>query len=158
MRVNHNDAKTGKSKALELLNQRKPQFPPDVYYIRRSPRLLEKFVENKRALNRMVLEAPSGSKESYKIFQLKENDIQSSRYLQNSPTISEADPFWKKPVYEPRHTSVRDTDDLRRILDSSGTRKHADGNSLRAAWDLEDRFYKKEVVIPKERRKISLLM
>ena len=37
------DAKT---KALSLLNKKKPQFPPDVYYIRRNPEVLNKFLEN----------------------------------------------------------------------------------------------------------------
>ena len=35
-----------KSKALSLLNKKKPQFPPDVYYIRRNPEVLSKFLDN----------------------------------------------------------------------------------------------------------------
>ena len=35
-----------KSKALNFLNKKKPQFPPDVYYIRRNPEMLNKFLEN----------------------------------------------------------------------------------------------------------------
>ena len=35
-----------KLQALSLLNKRKPQFPPDVYYIRRSPDLLSKFLHD----------------------------------------------------------------------------------------------------------------
>ena len=37
------DAKT---QALNLLNKKKPQFPPDVYYIRRNPEMLTKFLEH----------------------------------------------------------------------------------------------------------------
>ena len=35
-----------KCSVLDKLNQRKPQFPPDVYYIRRNPQVLNKFLEN----------------------------------------------------------------------------------------------------------------
>ena len=31
---------------LELLNERTPQHPPDVYFIRRSPKTLKKFLKN----------------------------------------------------------------------------------------------------------------
>ena len=35
-----------KSKVLSLLNRRKPQYPPDVYYIRRKPDVLKLYLND----------------------------------------------------------------------------------------------------------------
>ena len=42
--LNYRDARL---KALHLLNTKKPQFPPDVYYIRRNPDVLKTFLNDK---------------------------------------------------------------------------------------------------------------
>ena len=36
---------TARKRALKLLNQTKPEHPPDIYYIRRNDKLLEKYLD-----------------------------------------------------------------------------------------------------------------
>ena len=39
------DSKSARNRAVKLLNYRKQQFPPDIYYIRRDPVLYEKYLD-----------------------------------------------------------------------------------------------------------------
>ena len=45
-----------KNKALSVLNTRKPQYPPDVYYIRRNPNVLQNYLKNRNTLDHMYTE------------------------------------------------------------------------------------------------------
>ena len=46
-----------RKRALTLLNHRKPEHPPDIYFIRRKPELLEKYLD-KTEMETLVNDAP----------------------------------------------------------------------------------------------------
>jgi len=57
---------------LEALNSHKPQFPPDVYFVRRNPRLLDRYMRNPTEFDELVKESSPAQKLTYKLFSLDE--------------------------------------------------------------------------------------
>lgn len=45
-------------RAKKILNFHKPEYPPEIYYIRRTPALMDKYLRNKEELNQVVRDAP----------------------------------------------------------------------------------------------------
>ena len=69
--LNYSEAR---SKALHLLNNKKPQFPPDVYYIRRNPEVLKTFLNHKEHITNLQKEQSPAQRISYQMFQLTDAD------------------------------------------------------------------------------------
>ena len=58
-----------RQRALKLLNHRKPEHPPDIYFIRRKPELLDKYLDQQE-MEMLVREAPPKFKLNYNLFRL----------------------------------------------------------------------------------------
>ena len=58
-----------RGRALKLLNGKKPQHPPDIYFIRRQPDLLDKYLDQEE-MQDLVNVAPNKSKLNYNLFSL----------------------------------------------------------------------------------------
>lgn len=58
-----------KQRAIQLLNHRKPEHPPDIYFIRRNPKLLDKYLNNNE-MDTLMKEASRRQQFSYKLFGL----------------------------------------------------------------------------------------
>ena len=52
-----------------MLNYKKPEHPPDIYFIRRKPELLDKYLDESE-MNDLVKEAPQKFKLNYNLFRL----------------------------------------------------------------------------------------
>ena len=66
-----------KNRFLKLLNYKLPQHPPDVFYIRRRPDLVKKYL-NPIEYKNLVNSALPKHKKSYEYFKLKEADLNNS--------------------------------------------------------------------------------
>jgi hypothetical protein len=51
------------------LNYRKPEHPPDIYFIRRNPQLLDKYLDQEE-MDALIKEAPPKFKLNYNLFKL----------------------------------------------------------------------------------------
>lgn len=56
-----------KIKVLEQLNYKKPQFPPDVFYIKSRPDLIKKYLDPKE-YQKLIDEAEPKKRDYYKFF------------------------------------------------------------------------------------------
>ena len=52
-----------------MLNYKKPEHPPDIYFIRRNQELLNKFMDD-REMNKLIKEANPRYRDNYKLFSL----------------------------------------------------------------------------------------
>ena len=59
-----------RKRARSILNYREPQHPPDIYYIRRTPDLLNRFLHDDEEMNKVVENVPENLKHNYEIFKL----------------------------------------------------------------------------------------
>ena len=58
---------------MHLLNHRKPEHPPDIYFIRRNQNMLERYL-NQREMDGLIKEAPTRAQHAYKLFELNPNE------------------------------------------------------------------------------------
>jgi hypothetical protein len=65
-----------RGRALRLLNRKRPEHPPDIYFIRRKPEMLNKYLDIEE-MQDLVKEAPPKFKLNYNLFRLdpEEKDI-----------------------------------------------------------------------------------
>ena len=56
-------------RACNLLNYRKPEHPPDIYFIRRKPHMLDKYLD-KQEMHSIINDAPNKYRLNYELFQL----------------------------------------------------------------------------------------
>ena len=58
------------------MNRRKPEHPPDIYFIRRKPEMLHKYLDNEE-MHSIVSDAPNKHRLNYELFKLDpvEKDI-----------------------------------------------------------------------------------
>ena len=71
-----------KQKALHLLNYKLPQYPPDVFYIRRNPDMVKKYL-NPNEYNTLIERAQPPLKYSYHLFALSPKDINYKESIRN---------------------------------------------------------------------------
>ena len=64
----HACSRDAKAQALLLLNKKKPQFPPDVYFIRRNEQALTKYLDNKSELRELKKDQSPQQRLSYQMF------------------------------------------------------------------------------------------
>ena len=54
-----------KKRARSILNYRQPQHPPDIYYIRRTPDLLSKYLHDDDEMQKVVENVPESLRHNY---------------------------------------------------------------------------------------------
>lgn len=57
------------------LNTKEPQYPPDIYYIRRNERYLRTYLTDKSKIQRMLSKATPDCQQRFELFKLKEEDL-----------------------------------------------------------------------------------
>lgn len=80
-----------RQKALFRLNYRRPEHPPDVYYIRRDPNLVRRYLDP-RDFQELINRAQPSYKYNYHLFQLSPDDVDFKDRLKK---IQVADPSTK---------------------------------------------------------------
>jgi len=64
-----------KANVLAMLNNKKPEHPPDMYYIRRNPEMLERFLNDEhRMLRDFIQDSDDKNKRFYSIFKVSRED------------------------------------------------------------------------------------
>ena len=83
-----------------MLNQRKPEHPPDIYFIRRNPDLLDKYLDEKE-MELLVKDAPAKFKLNYNLFRLDPQEKIIMRTMQNKKRnlYNPEDPFFKRKIF-----------------------------------------------------------
>lgn len=106
-----------RKRALNLLNHRKPEHPPDIYFIRRKPELLDKYLDQSE-MDSLVKEAPAKFKLNYNLFKLDPQEKEIIRALQNKKRnfFNTDDPYFKRKIFLKGVDSVYDTDKVLGIL------------------------------------------
>lgn len=98
---------------MHLLNHRKPEHPPDIYFIRRNEKMLNRYLEPTE-MEFLVKEAPLKSKQAYKLFELNptEKDIIRKINHQKRNFLNPADPFYSRAnkAFRKRYTSLYKTE------------------------------------------------
>jgi hypothetical protein len=94
-----------------LLNHRKPEHPPDIYFIRRNPRLLEHYL-NERQMQRVVDQAQPSQRLNYALFKLDpvEKLILRQAQTRKRVIVSKDDPFKQRKPFLPQLQGVQHTD------------------------------------------------
>lgn len=84
-------------RAVELLNHRKPEHPPDIYFIRRNPKLLDKYLDQ-REMDAIMKEAPEKYQVNYDLFSLdpEEKTIIENIHNKKRNFLNPVDPFFTR--------------------------------------------------------------
>ena len=69
--MNKMEPLSARDRAIMMLNHRKPQHPPDIYFIRRNPLLLSKY-KDPNNFEQLRNDAPTINKHTYELFDLNE--------------------------------------------------------------------------------------
>lgn len=106
-----------RNRALKLLNTKRPEHPPDIYFIRRKPELLDKYLDNEE-MQDLVKEAPPKFKLNYNLFRLDPEEKEIMRHMQNKKRnfFNPADPYFKRKVFNKQYDRVYDTDKVLGII------------------------------------------
>ena len=89
--------KLAANRAVQLLNHRKPEHPPDIYFIRRNPKLLDKYL-NPVEMESLVKEAAPRLKVNYNLFGLdpQEKEIMKTIQSRKRNFLNPEDPFFTR--------------------------------------------------------------
>ena len=106
-----------RKRALGLLNHRKPEHPPDIYFIRRKPELLDKYLDQTE-MDSLVKEAPAKFKLNYNLFKLDPEEKEIIRNLQNKKRnfFNSEDPFFKRKTFTKQMDGVYETSKVLGII------------------------------------------
>jgi hypothetical protein len=99
------------------LNHRKPEHPPDIYFIRRKPELLDKYLDTQE-MDTLVKEAPNKFKLNYNLFRLdpQEKDIMRSMQNKKRNFYNPEDPYFRRKVFNKNCNGVYNTDKVLGII------------------------------------------
>lgn len=109
--------KEARQRALKLLNQNNPQYPPDIYFIRRNHKMLLQYLDQSE-MQELISRVEPKMKENYGFFKLEPSEKDEFE-RQLSPIRTEKnpnDPFYKRPVFRKNHASVFDTNKILQII------------------------------------------
>ena len=113
--------------------------PPDVYYIRRRPDALQKYLDDRKELEILKSQQSPQQKKSYKLFELTEKDreILERKRVVPRMQISSKDPFMNKPkrIWQNFHKPVASTSEIMESLEPYETRKQTENQSLQRFVD-----------------------
>ena len=136
----------GRVKALEYLNAKKPQFVPNIYFVRRNKRAFQYYQQPER-LKELLGAADPIAKLSYALFDVEQPQ---SRFEQSvdygkgallRKPIDPMDPFLTGvPRYKQLHQTIRTTGEMLERLEPYEARKQTNSRALRSICDLERRF------------------
>ena len=81
----------------QKLFQQKPQHPPDIYFIRRNPQLLEKYLDEQE-MEALIKDAPPKFKYNYHLFKLDpiEKEIMKELKTKKRNFLNPVDPYFTK--------------------------------------------------------------
>jgi len=93
---------TKKERAVSLLNYKKPEHPPDIYFIRRNQALLNKFMDDDE-MNKLVRDAAPRYRNNYKLFELDPREKKIIYDIKNKRRsfLNPDDPFYTKQYNQP---------------------------------------------------------
>ena len=99
-----------KKRAVELLNTRKPQHPPDIYYIRRDAKKLEHFLDQDNMRDLQADVRPK-NKLGYQMFKLHPEELEEMQAVQKRRRNfrNPSDPFFTKKTFEKQYSGVYNT-------------------------------------------------
>ena len=89
-------------KVSHKLNYRKPEYPPGIFYIRRTPKLLNRFLNDPKALRKAMENSPEEHRPGYNYFKLQPiessivSDMNSRWPKKKRNFLREDDPFYAK--------------------------------------------------------------
>lgn len=104
---------------MHLLNHRKPEHPPDIYFIRRNQNMLERYL-NQREMDGLIKDAQPRAQHAYKLFELNpyEKDIVQTMSQAKRNLMNPSDPFYTKTNkhFHKRVTGLYKTDKVLREI------------------------------------------
>ncbi len=69
---------------MHKLNYRLPEHPPDIFYIRRDPELVKRFLDKQDEYNELINRAHPNYRQGYRLFSLTPHDVnfrETSKYF-----------------------------------------------------------------------------
>lgn len=104
---------------MQLLNHRKPEHPPDIYFIRRNPKLLDKYLDPVE-MDGLVREAAPRLKVNYNLFGLdpQEKEIMKTIQSRKRNFLNPDDPFFTRcrGAFRPQVEGVFHTDKVLSVI------------------------------------------
>lgn len=96
-----------RERAKQLLNQKKPQHPPDIYFIRRNHKLLDKYLDPEE-MKDLVKNVDHSHKLNYNLFKLnnEERDEMKASLHRRRNFYNPGDPYYKNKVYNKTNDNV----------------------------------------------------
>ena len=103
-------------RGVKRLNEKDPQFPPDVYFIKRNERHLRNYIADSSKFHQLLKKASPECKQRFSFFEIKPHDLEKLTG-KGKPTraISPSDPFLaanKFQNYSMLHRSVMSTSQI----------------------------------------------
>lgn len=92
------DCRAGTERALYKLNYRLPEHPPDIYYIRRDPDLVKRFLNRQDEYNELIQRAHPNYRAGYRLFSLTPHDMNFREASKQFKVTDPAQAFDKKSV------------------------------------------------------------
>lgn len=96
---------------IQKLNYNSPNPPPNIFYIRRDPQMLHKFLNDPASLDRAMHDSPKDHRQGFQLFKLQpvEKRIVHNLRSSNKKKLRDTtDPFFTKytDVYRKRHSVI----------------------------------------------------
>jgi hypothetical protein len=106
-----------RGRAKKILNYRKPEHPPDIYFIRRKPELLDKYLDHTE-MNQIIKEAQPKFKLNYNLFALspEEKTIQNELRNRKRNFFNPDDVYYKRKIYSKGLGGVYETEKVMDII------------------------------------------
>ena len=113
-----------RDRAIRMLNHKKPQHPPDIYFIRRNPDLFRMY-RDPREFQKLKAEAPQCNKHMYELFDLDKTDqfcrYESGQSLAKSSKrtlTNRNDPYFTKysASFQNKYDNIYETDKVLGII------------------------------------------
>ena len=84
-----------RARAMKLLNHRKPEHPPDIYFIRRNPEMLDKYLDEDE-MESLIKDAAPKFRGNYSLFSLDPDERDIIRKIKNHKRnlLNPEDPFF----------------------------------------------------------------
>ena len=84
-----------KQRALEILNSKQPEYPPDIYFIRRNKKLHGRYVD-KTEMDKLIEQVPPKHRFNYRLFQLHDDEKDTKRFEKVKRNLkNKNDPYYR---------------------------------------------------------------
>ena len=125
---------------LDLLNSKEPQHIPDIYFVKRSPKHLKKFLQmDNDNVTSMLQTVSPHVRLNYNLFKVSEEQARNiDKKIMSRNFIRKDDPFYLRTEYSRINHSVMKTNELLHMIDPLDTKrlKNTNKSQIRRASKL----------------------